>query len=256
MLNLKKEADVLEVGELKIATCPICSAYVCHTYFMQDAKTKKQSKWFACSCGVVFQSKLPEGLYDAAYRKKYALFDKKTKSAYEYPVRIYAPIIEERIYGRKVLVVGCPTPHQAEAFAARGWIDYSIDKNSSYEPSERFFVGDFENYQFPEKYNMLWIYQTLECFADPIRALLKCKELLAEDGILFIGTPDTDFIHTRSSSNFVHWKPDMNYLMWNRRSLIKHLEKLGFNIILAVQNHERRFPAFDDIHLIAQVKFF
>jgi len=256
-LNLKKEASpVVEVGELKLGTCPICSSYVCHQYFMQDAKTKKQSKWFSCSCGVVFQSQIPAGIYDSAYRKKYSTYDKKTESAYKYPVRIYAPLIEEVMYGRKVLIVGCPTFHQAEAFRERGWIDYQIDKNSSYEPSERFFVGDFETYEFPEKYNLIWIYSTLECFIDPVKALSKCKDLLTEDGTMMIATPDTDFINTRSSSNFVHWKPDMNYLMWNQRSLTSCLEKLGFNVIMARKNHIHRFPATDDLHLIAQKKFF
>lgn len=258
MLNLKKEAEQLKAEEFRLSACPICSSYVCHMYFMQDATTKKQSKWFSCSCGVVFQDKQPSNSYDKAYLEKHLQYDKKLKDSFEYPVRIYAPLIEELIYGRKALLIGRQTSHQEEALADRGWVPYSIDKNTALEPKDRLFVGDFETYEFPEnlKFSMIWMYQTLECFQDPAQALNKCKSLLTEDGILFIASPDTDFINTRGSSSFVHWKPDMHYLMWNRRSLSSHLEKLGFNVILARQNYEHRFPAWDDLHIIAQRKFF
>jgi SAM-dependent methyltransferase len=258
MLNLKKEADVLEVGELTVATCPICKSFVSHIYFMQDAKTKNQSRWYSCACGVVFQSKLPQDNYDKAYADKYEQHDGKLKDCYEHPIRIYAPLIEELIYGRKVLLVGRTTSHQEDEFRRRGWIAQSIDKNKSFEASDTLIAGDFETHEFPKdtKLNMIWMYHTLECFSDPIATLSKCKDLLAEDGIIYIASPDTDFIHTRSSSGFIHWKPDMHYLMWNIDSIRTHLEQLGFNVILARQNYEHRFPYWDDFHLVAQRKFF
>ena len=258
MLNLKKEADPLKNVGIQLGTCPVCSSYVSHIYFMQDSKTKQQSKWYSCSCGVVWQEKKPTKVYDRAYWDEYAKYDKKLKDSYQYPVLIYTPIIEELIYGRKVLLIGRVNTHQEEAFAKRGWVPYSIDKNKAQEPLDRLFIGDFEDYQFPEgmKFNLIWVYHTLECFLDPILALAKCKSLLTEDGILYLASPDTDFIHTRGSSGFMHWKPDMNYLMWNRRSISTFLEKLGFTIILARQNYEHRFPIWDDYHVIAQRKFF
>lgn len=258
MINIKKEAESLEVGELKVTNCPVCGSYVSHTYFMQDATTKKKSKWFSCHCGVVFQSKLPDGKYDQEYYDKTSNLHPKTKTAYEYPVRIYAPIIEELIYGRRVLLVGQNNHYQADAFANRGWVPTTIDKNSRYSDSHDFIAADFEEYHFPEatKYNLIWMYHTLECFKDPLASLDFCNKILAEDGILFIGTPDTDFINTRSSSCFIHWKPEHNHIMWNRSSLSSHLDKLGFNVILSRQNYEHRFPVWDDQHLIAQRKFF
>lgn len=258
MLNLKKEASVLEVGELQVTNCPICKAYVCHLYYMKDATSGILSKWFSCSCGVVFQAKKPTFVYDKEYRKKYDDADKKIKDDFKYPVKVYAPIIEELIYGRKVLIVGSPTNHQKDEFERRGWIPTIIDKNTAFESSERYISSDFEEYKFKEseKFNLIWIYHTLECLNDPVASLELCVKLLVEDGILFIASPDTDFINTRSSSNFIHWKPEHNHIMWNRRSISRHLENLGFNVILNRQNYEHRFPAWDDYHLIAQKKFF
>lgn len=257
MLNLKKEADSLKTDEFRLSNCPVCSSYVCHMYFMQDSTTKKQSKWFSCSCGVVFQDKKPDMIYDQKYWDKYAQFDKKLREAYEYPIRIYAPLIEELIYGRKALLIGRVTQHQEDYFAERGWVPTSIDKNES-QVSDRLITADFETHPFLEtqKYNLIWIYQTLECFIDPVLALNKCKSLLTEDGIIYIDTVDTDFINTRGSSSFIHWKPEYNHIMWNKRALTKHLESLGFNVIMCRSNYEHRFTSWDSIQLIAQKKFF
>lgn len=258
MLNLKKNAEPLHIEEIKVETCPVCQSYVCHAYFMQDSVTKQKSRWFSCSCGVIFNSKKPTKVYDKAYWDKHNKESQKDKDSFEYPVRLYAPIIEELIYGRRVLIVGRNNKYQEEALAKRGWVPTIIDKNISLEPTDNLICADFETYQFPEnqKYGLIWIYHTLECFSYPIGSLELCKNLLTEDGIIMLSGVDTDFVNTRSSSCFIHWKHDENYLMWNRRSLTSHLEKLGFNVIMARQNYEHRFPYWDDLHLIAQRKFF
>jgi len=257
MLQLKKEAEVLE-SELKVSNCPICKSYVCHTYFMQDAGTKKKSKWFSCSCGIVYQAQKPTGLYDAEYTKKYHPYDKKVEAAYQYPLRLYMPLIEELVYGRRILHIGSPNTYQSDAMIKRGWIVTRIDKNESLPQADNLIIADFEKHQFPQnvKYNVIWIYHTLECFDDPIASLDLCTKLLCEDGILFIGTPDTDFINTRSSSCFINWKPEVNHIMWNRKSLTRHLDSQGYNVILSRRNYEHRFAIWDDFHIIAQKKFF
>lgn len=258
MLHLKKEAQPLKEEEFRLRTCPVCSGYVCHVYFMRDAVTKKESKWFSCSCGVVFNEKAPQMVYDKKYWDRNNEFCNKVRPAYEYVVRIYAPVIEELLYGRKVLLIGKQNPYQEDAFRERGWVSYSIDKNIDLEVKDRIIQGDFETYDFhPDlKFGMIWMYHTFECLNDPLKSLLKMKSMLDEDGILFIASPDTDFIHTRGSASFRHWKPDMHNMMWNKRALTRQLENLGFNIIMSRNNCWDRFPETDDFHIIAQRKFF
>jgi hypothetical protein len=258
MLDFKKKAEHVPVEELRVANCPACKAYVCHVYLMQDKPTGKKSKWFSCSCGVVFQDKKPTGVYNQSYYDNTSNLNPKSKDSYEYPVRIYAPLIEELIYGRRVLLLGQNNNYQSDAFAERGWIPTTIDKNSRYKDSDRLIAADFESYKFnlSTKFNLIWIYHTLDNLIDPIASLELCKTLLAEDGIIVVMGADTDFINTRSSSCFVHWKPDYNHIMWNRRSLTRQLDSLGFNVIMSRQNYEHRFPVWDDYHILAQKKFF
>ena len=90
MLNLKKQATKMEVGELRVSNCPMCKAYVCHMYYMKDAVSGDTSKWFSCACGVVFQNQLPSGKEDKKEEPSQKLIDN-----HAYPVKVYSPIVEE-----------------------------------------------------------------------------------------------------------------------------------------------------------------
>ena len=258
MLDFKKKVDILQSPELMVTNCPICKAYISHSYFMVDKNTNKKSKWWSCSCGIIQNSQKPTKIYDQKYWDENNKPDPGKQVAFEYPLRMYLPIIEELIYGRRVLIIGYPNPYQEEAFKERGWVPTVIDKNTRFKTGGNLIASDFETYKFPEstKYNLIWMYHTLECFTDPVGSLALCDKLLVEDGVVFIATPDTDFINTRSSSCFIHWKHDQNHIMWNRKSLARHLDSLGYNQILLRQNYEHRFPVWDDIHGIFQRRFF
>lgn len=254
MLGIKKQATKVEDKNVAVAFCPNCEAITVHLYYMKDAKTQKLSKWYACSCGIIWQYPCPEFIYD----KKYILPDgKKFASASKYLVKVVAPVIEESMYGRRCLMVGHNQP-MIDELRARGWVTFCIDKNIDMPTTERHIQGDFETFGFPEevKYNLIFMYQTLECMKNPFETLKRAKNLLAEDGILFIGTPDTDFLYTRSPSGFVHWNKDHNHIMWSQRTLESHLKTLGFNVIMSRKNYEHRFPTQDDVWVTAQKRFF
>lgn len=243
---------------VQIAQCPVCSAVTTHMYYMQDADTLKRSKWYSCSCGIIWQAgEIEEPKYDAKYYERYKEGGEKYKIACRYPVDVYAPLIEECVYGRRMLQVGVTNPYQLQYFGERGWIPYGVDLHNTLEVHPRLTTGDFMTVEFPKhiKFNLIWVYHTFECFTKPVDFLSKCLDLMPEDGILFIATPDTDFVNTRSTSGFVHWKTE-NRILWNSRSLTSSLQKLGLNVIMCRRNYEARFPALDDIHVIAQKRFF
>ena len=250
-------------SEVFNAICPVCpgesvSNYV---YKMQDSKTKIISYWNRCRCGVVWQHKYPEGVKQF-YGKGYidALVEDKEKyadSCYYY-ARVYAPIIEEMMFGRKLLDIGYTSPYNMDGFRVRGWVPYGIEVNDLASESARLVKGDFETHEFggEEKFNLIWMNHVLENFRDPVKALAKARDLLNEDGIIFIATPDTDMIMTNSQAAFVYWREKEHYIMWNRQALTKKLEELGFEVILSRRNHEARFTYTDNIHIIAQKRFF
>jgi len=256
VINPKKEATQIVDNKVEIAVCPNCESVTTHMYFMQDAATKQQSKWYSCSCGIVWQAHYKGCVYDQAYLDNLPTGSKYDTALKAIP-KIIAPLAEEMMYGRKMLMIG-HYPSQIEEFKRRGWVTFSIDKNTAYTTSERMIAADFETFQFAEdeKYSMIWAYHVIESFNNPFESLKKAFSLLAEDGIIFIGTPDSDFLYTRGPAGFVHWKRDYNHILWNRKSLTSYLEKLGFNVVLARKNYEPRFPFTDDIWLLAQKRFY
>lgn len=237
--------------------CPICKGVTCMAHLMKDARSGAQSIWYQCACGVVFQNKFPDQkkVYDQKILDNCQ--DEKFKRTQAYGAMVYGPIIEEIIYGRKLLEVGYHTPWFLNAMKDRGWIGFGIDDNIDAPENDRFKNGNFEQVEFAEKlkFDLIWMSHVLEHFQDPVKAIEKCKRLLTEDGVLFIATPDTDFIHTRSTAGFGHWKPDEHYIMFNKDSLVRVLQKMDFEIILARRNWVERWTAWDDIHVIAQKKF-
>ena len=245
------------------AVCPVCIGEVIsnYVYKMQDSASKEISYWNRCRCGVVWQHRYPEGI-DKFYGKEYVekLLEDKGKysdSCYYY-ARVYAPLIEELMYGRKLLDVGYTAPYNMEAFKIRGWIPFGIDFNIDAPESTRLIKGDFEKLSTNDdiRYDLVWMNHVLENFRDPVDALKTTVEILSPNGCIFIATPDTDMIFTNSSHSFCYWREHENYIMWNKQALTQQLERLGFDIIMARRNHESRFTYTDDLHILATKQVF
>ncbi len=243
------------------ATCPVCSSISNYVHKMQNSKDQDISYWNHCRCGVIWQSRFPTEVKEF-YDQKYidALLEDRAKysdSCYYYS-RTYATLLEELMYGRRMLDVGYTHPYNLQAFSIRGWIPFGIDINPISAESNRLTKDDFESYKFPEmvKYDLLWMNHVVENFQDPIKALTKAYDLLTDNGCIFIATPDTDMIFTNSSASFQYWRVHENYIMWNKEALTRKLEEIGFEIIMARRNHEKRFTYAEDLHIIAQKKYF
>jgi len=252
---------------LKPAKCPICNIDTNYTYYIDDGDGKAVH-WYRCQCGVVFQLDEPKGkpLFSNS-------IEEKMRTNYSHQCKIYAPIIEELTYGRKILEVGHgDITYNLEAFARRGWLTWGIDKDERAIPYPNFYRGDFNTYDFSPaiqgleeqvseeiakmNFDVIWASYVLEENSDPIGFLKKAYDSLSETGVLYISTPDIDFINKTGLSNFVHWDKKRNKLLWSERSLKRELEKLGFKIIMCRRNFAKRFGNFYDIHLIAQKNYF
>ena len=260
-MNVKLEAK--SPPEVINALCPICPGESVSNYVhkMQDSSSKDISYWNQCRCGVVWQHRYPDEVkkyYDKEYIK--VLLEDKVKysdSCYYYS-RVYAQIIEELMYGRKLLDVGYMSPYNMQAFSIRGWVPFGIEVNPDASESNRLIKGDFENYEFPDrmKYDLIWMNHVIENMKDPVAALKRTFDLLTPNGTVFIATPDTDILYVNSSGSFKYWAEHENYIMWNKDSLSKKLEEIGFEIIVSRRNTDVRFTYTNDLHLIAQKKFF
>lgn len=232
-----------------VKTCPVCSRPSAEMINI----TNDDSFWHRCSCGVVYQDELPkQGVYDKEYRENY-----ENMKEWEYrsihAASVYSPLIEDMTMGRKILEVGCNTLNNKEYFNKRGWVYFGVDTNSDIEENNRIINIDFEKCDFDnKKFNVVWMSHVLEHFENPIKVLEKCHEVLSDDGIIYIATPDTDWISNLGVGGWGHWKKDEHYIFWNLRSLSKKLEELGFQIVVQRRNFSMRYTSWHDLHIIAQ----
>jgi len=257
------KSDKFTEEDRQIGVCPICKGQVVSNYFykMEDADTKDISIWMKCRCGVVWNTEIPNdatNIFDKKYVKILMEDSQKHIDASMYAPRVFAPIIEESTYGRKMLEVGYCTPFVMQAMSTRGWISFGIDISKDAPTNERMIQGDFETYTFPKdlRFNLVWMGHVLENFEDPIGALEHAYEILTEDGLIFISTPDTDFIYTNDKTGFCHWRGKENYIMWSRPTLENKLREMGFDILVSKRNYEKRFTNWDNMFIVAQKKVY
>jgi len=245
-------------------SCPVCNRpTILADAVAEDKKKEIVALWYKCNCGVIFQQEPPKIV---PKDKQYIDNHQKIKEwdlVSIHAVKLYAPIIEEMTYGRKLLDVGFCTPNVMDYYKARGWICWGIDinkdiKNCEYSfPGDRIIQNNFETFpDFYEKnFNVIWMSFVLEEFNNPVQALRKCWRMLEEDGVLYISTPDIDFIQTELH-HWPHYKKAERNVLWSTRALERELKKVGFEVIVKRRNFASRFGYDRDIQMIAQKPYF
>lgn len=237
--------------------CPICTRSVLSARGMTE-KQGTVGLWYMCSCGVMFNNEVPKN--EPKDKEEFKQYDdfKEYELVSVQAARMYAPIIEELTMGRKFFDVGFGRYNNINFFKKRGWVTFGIDHNKDIESTDRIYNDNFETTDklYSSTYDVVWMSHIFEKFKDPLFALGKAKQILQSNGVLYIATPDIDFLHSKPASDWTHWNTEDNNVMWNERSLKRELEKMGFNIIMCRRNYYSRFGFYNDIHLIAQKIYF
>jgi 2-polyprenyl-3-methyl-5-hydroxy-6-metoxy-1,4-benzoquinol methylase len=215
--------------------------------------------------------KLDTTPYDEMYVAKLAE-GKGAEERYKYLLRLYAPLIEELTYGRMMLEVGFCVPYLLNAMKERGWLTWAIDINPTLTGQGNIYKGDFVGYDFSisgeqvafatgvekieRKFDLIWMGHVLEHMVDPLQALRKAYDLLEDKGVMFISTPDVDFIQKTGVAGWPHFKKQEHNVLWTERALCRELERIGFNVVMKRRNFSSRFIEWWDLHLIVQKQYF
>jgi len=235
--------------------CKICDQTVYQNYKLISS----DKLWYHCACGYMFHDKVTNS--EEVYTQERADKLKGIKS-YEdrtkYFARVYGPIVEERIYGRRLLDVGYGNDTLMKTWEERGWVVSGIDifKND-------YITGDFETYDFwkneHERYDMIWMSDVLQCFQDPVKAIYKAYNLLNPNGILFIVTPNTAVIRRNSIISWGHWDQDENKQFISYKMLEDVLarcdESLSGKASVIYKDEyvtSKRFITYSNMHVMVQ----
>jgi hypothetical protein len=216
--------------------------------------------WYACSCGVIFQNEF------APVYEKPDLND--TEDNQKHAVNIYAPLIEELTYGRQALQVEYErNPGVMDELAERGWVTWGIDENAV-KPGKNLYKGDFLLYPFTprikdkqiaeelegqrRRFDLIGMQDHLERQCSPLKTLQRAYELLDTTGVLYISTPEIDFIYNEGVRDWIHWKAKEYNFLWSERALVREIERIGFKVVMSRKNLSVRFTRHYETHIIAQ----
>lgn len=235
--------------------CKLCDQIVYQNYKL----TNSDHLWYHCACGCMFHGNYvsPEEVFTKDHNEKLSQI-KNHEDRAKYFARVYGPLIEERIYGRKLLDVGFGTDILMNEWQRRGWVVNGIDIC----PND-YITGNFESYDFwkqgHDRYDMIWMGDVLQCFVDPVKAIYKAYNLLNPNGILFIITPNTDLMRKNRISGWGHWDQRENKQFISYGILKDILNRCDesltgkIKIIYSDENlTSKRFITYSNMHVIAQ----
>ena len=240
---------------LEADRCPLCDSRIYVQYMISEVP------FGFCPCGALFNSK---GVDQSIFNKEYidVLKDRKFGGEhYEYFVRIYMPLVEEKTYGRDFLDVGFGVDNIINLLTDRGWNCDGIDLVNNGH-----ITADFEHYDFAKqpkahRYDFILMGNVLQSFKDPVKAIYKAYNLLNPDGILFISTPNTDTIRDNTIRNFGHFSIRENNCFINYDILNKIFGKCDesmngrMEVLFADKNvTSKRFGIWNVMHVMAQKK--
>ena len=221
--------------------CPLCSNEKKSLYLKEgDFKIVKCN-----SCAFVYLDNIPDEseIYEEYYEKPVRKDDYTKFSSIPLLADIYA-INEQRLYYiRKfklkgnILDIGCGTGLFLKTASHYGFNVYGIDvsqaavKNAKEEfgiDADKKLISQLDPDHM--KFDVITMWHVLEHLIDPVGELLKVRELLKDEGVLFIEVPNLNSIKFRLSNK--KWKGG-NHPLYHRsyftpRTLRKILTRAGF----------------------------
>lgn len=184
-----------------------------------------------CNCRNIFYTdwkNIDPTIYDEHYFKKYD--SPNLKKIGTINTELTLKILQNLKPDIKTFIeIGSPVDITLDHVSSKG-IDVTGTDITMRESKHKFYSMDFEASDKTDKYDCIWAAHVVEHFKDPGKAILKFKEMMANDGMLYISMPDTYFIDFDNTIDF-DWVVQEHHIMWNMHDFIEYMEELGFECI-------------------------
>lgn len=138
----------------------------------------------------------------------------------------------------RLLDIGCSLGYFIEAANARGWNASGLEI-SPYAAQEArdlgldVHTGVLEDAGYPDKsFDCVTMWDVLEHVPDPTRHMLEIRRILADDGIVVIGTPNlAHYMFRIKKEKWRHLKPGEHIFYFQKNSISSLLNKTGFDVV-------------------------
>lgn len=232
-------------------SCPICQAEKINYYCENNG-----FKLYKCgACRLIFVWPAPSDLadiYQASYFNsgdgkvnKFGYTDyeedkkatRKTFVIYLNKIRKLIPSRIGREIVRKIFDVGAATGYFLDLAREIGWQTSGVEISEyaakiAQAKGHEVFIGDLENLEIKERYDITTMWDVLEHLADPVKYLKLINNILNQDGVLAINTIDYGSCWARLwGRNWQAILPPEHLFYFSEKSLKRLLERSGFKII-------------------------
>jgi len=227
-------------------SCPICQSKKIN-FFCE----KNGFKLYNCfACQLIFVWPIPANLadiYQASYFKgglsdgmvnKFGYTDyEEDKKAMRETFIIYLNKILKLTTGRKIFDVGAATGYFLDLAKQAGWQTSGVEISEyaakiASGKGHKIFLGNLENLEIKEKYDVVTMWDVLEHLPDPERCLKSIRDIFNQGGILAINTIDKSSYWARLwGKNWHAILPPEHLFYYSAKNLKILLEASGFEIL-------------------------
>lgn len=222
--------------------CPVCSARnYKHFCFSQDG-----FEYVVCSnCSMIYTTKI---LTPKAYRifqeqlaeseKMWASEREEDKNADKKRFFRYIQMFKKYVYGgRKLLDIGCFTGVFLECAKDAGFSPSGVEihEDKATVAARKGFpvkVGDFENLDVGEVYQVVTLWESLEHMNNPRLVVQKVRSILSDQGIIVFTVPNGDALSVKVLSHHLVWLTGSGHKnMFTPSAVVYLLRDNGFELV-------------------------
>jgi SAM-dependent methyltransferase len=191
-----------------------------------------------CNCWNIFYtdwSNINQSVYDDMYYLKYQCKDTETL-AHQDTTFMFKAFKNLRPDAKTFFEIGAVHDYILDDAKEAGYEPEGLDiiEHPSKHPLT---ISNFEDFVPTKKYDIVWASHVFEHFKNPEAQLLKMKSMLNENGILFIGMPDTFFIDFDNKNPYAwDWVVTEHHVLWGMDSFIEFAESHGLINIFSDRN--------------------
>jgi len=224
-------------GALEHVACAVCGGTESVRLFEKDGFPIVRCR----GCGLVYVNpRLTQSALAALYEGQEispAAYYVRTERQDELSFAQRLALIERFRAPGTLLDLGCGPGTFSAVARSRGWRPLGLDVNpqSVAHCRERGIEAICDVFPSPalggRRFDVVVMNDFLEHMPDPGAALAEARRLLADDGVLFLTTPDVGSVMARlTRARWLHLKPNEHLVYFDRRTIDRLLARTGFRI--------------------------
>lgn len=230
--------------------CPVCGGLPEFYTIAQDLEYYTNNNFYTylkCkNCNSLFISKPPVDELDIIYPKNYYSFSEKSNS-FIYKIKDFIEVlmfkrITKKLKGKNLSVL--------DIGGGTGWLINTLKKadnrfndcnivdidQKAKDIAEKngynFYLGKVEDIEFEKKFDLILMLNLIEHVVDPLLILDKAKQLLKDNGLILIKTPNVSSLDSYmfKNKNWGGLHTPRHFILFNEKSFRLLADKAGLNV--------------------------